>query len=127
MFSRTWKWAGEFRLHNTNIGVPYPLIQESLKNLCDDVVYWIEKDTFPVDEIAARFHFRLVAIHAFPNGNGRHARLLTDALLILLGQSRFTWGRENLTEPSRVRKRYIDALKEADKENIQPLLGFVRS
>ena len=127
MFDKTWKWAGEYRTHNTNIGINYPLIQESLKNLCDDVVYWIENKVFPIDEIAARFHFKLVFIHAFPNGNGRHSRLMTDALLRQLGAPRFTWGSGGLCEQSNVRSKYIESLKEADKENIRPLLDFVRS
>lgn len=127
MFDKTWRWAGEYRTHNTSIGINYPLIQESLKNLCDDVVFWIENKVFPVDEIAARFHSKLVFIHPFPNGNGRHSRLMTDALLKKLGSSRFTWGSKSLNERSSVRAQYIESLKEADKENIQPLLDFVRS
>jgi len=127
MFDKTWKWAGKNRMHNTNIGIDYPLIQESLKNLCDDVDYWIENKVFPIDEVAARFHSKLVFIHAFPNGNGRHARLMTDALLRQLGESRFTWGSKSLSEQSNVRSKYIESLKEADKENIRPLLYFVRS
>lgn len=127
MFDKTWKWAGEYRMHNTNIGMNYPLIQESLKNLCDDVVYWIENKVFPIDEIAARFHCKLSFIHGFPNGNGRHSRLMTDALLRQLEQARFTWGRKSLSEQSNIRSQYIESLKEADQGNIQPLLDFARS
>lgn len=127
MFDKTWKWAGEYRTHNTNIGINHPLIQEALKNLCDDVDYWIENNVFPVDESAARFHFKLVFIHAFPNGNGRHARLMSDALLIQLGEPRFTWGRKSLSEQSNIRSQYIESLKEADRGNAQPLLKFARS
>ena len=85
MFDRTWIWAGDFRRHNTNIGVSFPHIQECLANLLADVAYWVESGTFPLDEIAACFHARLVFIHPFSNGNGRHARLLTDAFLKNMG------------------------------------------
>ena len=98
-----------------------------MKNLCNDSAYWIDHNVFSNDELASRFHFKLVFIHAFPNGNGRHARLLTDALLIQLNSPRFTWGSKSLSEQSSVRSQYIEALKEADRENIEPLLNFVRS
>jgi Fic-DOC domain mobile mystery protein B len=126
MFNDTWGWAGKFRTHATNIGVEYYAIQESLKVLCDDVSYWIKKKEFPIDEIAVRFHHRLVEIHAFPNGNGCHARLMTDALLVQLAVSRFSWGKRNLLLPSETCKEYIKALKQADKGNYTFLLNFVR-
>ncbi len=127
MFDKTWKWAGRFRTHNTNIGIPYPVIQESLKALCDDVTYWVHHKTFPIDEIAARFHHRLVQIHAFPNGNGSHARLMADALLVNNGRSRFIWGRKSLVHASQTRDTYIKALKNADRGDETLLLRFVRS
>lgn len=127
MFDKTWKWAGRFRTCNTNIGVPYPVIQESLKALCDDVVYWIQHKTFSIDEMAVRFHHRLVQIHPFPNGNGRHARLMTDALLVNLGALRFTWGKENLVQQSQTREAYIKALREADRGDYSDLLAFVKT
>lgn len=127
MFYKTWKWAGKFRTHQTNIGVLPIMVQESLKILCEDVLYWTQNTTFPMDETAARFHHRLVAIHAFPNGNGRHSRLITDALLIQLRAPRFSWGKDNLIKTSETRKRYIKALREADQEDYTSLLKFVRS
>lgn len=127
MFDKTWKWAGKFRTYNTNIGLPYPIIQESLKTLQDDAIYWINNKTFPTDEIASRVHHRLVFIHPFPNGNGRLARLIIDGFLVSLGAARFSWGNKSLDEKSLVRTRYIHALQQADGENFQPLLEFVRS
>src|SRR4051812_16596856 len=79
MFSETWKWAGRYRTTEKNIGVPFPEIREPLMALFGDVRYWLEHRAYPTDEIAVRFHHRLVVIHPFPNGNGRHARLLADA------------------------------------------------
>lgn len=127
MFGKVWRWAGEFRLTERNIGVPPHRIASDLRNLLDDARYWIEHATYPPDEIAARFHHRLVLVHPFPNGNGRHARMATDLLLVALGQPRFTWGRANLIDASETRQAYVAALRAADGRDIKPLLEFVRS
>lgn len=127
MFGRVWRWAGEFRLTERNIGVAPHRIGVDLRNLLDDCRYWIEHDTYPLDEIAARFHHRLVSIHPLPNGNGRHARLATDLLLAGLGQPRFSWGRVNLVDAGKTRRAYVAALRAADGHDIQPLLEFVRA
>ncbi len=126
MFDKTWKWAGTFRTSDTNIGICWADINPSLKNLCEDLKCQIKFKSYPIDEIAARFHHRLVSIHCFPNGNGRHARIVTDYLLKLLQQSKFTWGKKELAKATEARKIYIDALKQADRGNYQPLLIFVR-
>lgn len=127
MFGRVWRWAGKFRRTERNVGVDPLRIATDLRQLLDDSRYWIEHATYPPDEICARFHHRLVAIHPFPNGNGRHARLATDLLLVELGQSRFSWGRTNLVSPGETRQAYVTALRAADGRNIQLLLAFVRS
>ena len=130
MFNRTWRWAGVFRKSDKNIGIDWPQISVELKKLCDDVGYWIEHQTYSTDEIAIRFHHRLVLIHSFPNGNGRHARLMTDILLTKLGQSRFSWGihqEQDLYKTTPVRKQYIEALQCADRGDYSKLIRFVRS
>ena len=127
MFDRTWKWAGQFRQSNKNIGVFWEQVVNHLKVLLDDVKFQLENKTYPVDEIAARFHHRLVLIHLFPNGNGRHARLITDVLLFNSGEEKFSWGKVNLVSNSRTRQAYISALRAADKGNYLPLLEFVRT
>ena len=132
MFGETWKWAGDFRKTDTNIGVDWLHIGVELKKLLDDVRYQIEHGTFPADEIAIRFHHRLVAIHAFPNGNGRHARMTADLLVERLGQPRFSWGSHslvngNLTDATPIRQNYIAALQAADARDMAPLLAFARS
>lgn len=127
MFGHVWRWAGQFRQSEKNIGVDAYRVQPELRQLMDDCRYQIEHNTYPPDEIATRFHHRLVAIHPFPNGNGRHARLATDLLLEALGQPRFTWGRENLVDANETRERYVAALKAADKHDYRPLLEFVRT
>ncbi len=127
MFSRVWKWAGTFRQSAKNIGVDAYKIPTDLRHLLDDCRYWIEHGTYELDEIAARFHHRLVLTHPFPNGNGRHARTAADLLLAALGRPRFTWGRANLVNAGDTRDAYIAALHAADNHDIAPLLAFVRS
>lgn len=127
MFGRVWKWAGLRRKSGKNIGVDIHHITIELRNLIDDTRFWIEHGTYAPDEIAARFHHRLVWIHMFPNGNGRHARLAADLLLVYLGQPRFTWGRDNLVDAGETRQAYVEALRAADKHDYGPLLAFVRS
>jgi Fic-DOC domain mobile mystery protein B len=128
MFGDVWKWAGRFRRSDKNIGGPWHQISTGLKNLCDDTRLWNELLEQSPDEIAVRFHHRLVSIHPFPNGNGRHARLMTDLLLEnILKSPRFTWGSEDLTRTAHTRERYIAALKAADEHNYGPLQEFVRT
>jgi fido (protein-threonine AMPylation protein) len=68
-----------------------------------------------------------VVIHPFPNGNGRHARLMTDVLLRRNGVSAFSWGGANLEAAGDARERYLAALRAADAGDFKPLLEFVRS
>lgn len=127
MFDQTWKWAGIYRTTEKNIGAPHFQIRESLSALLGDARYWMKHETFKPDEIAIRFHHRLVFIHPFANGNGRHARLIADVILQRLGLPVFTWGGANIAQMGDFRRIYIDALRAADKNNIQPLLAFARS
>ena len=127
MFGRVWKWAGQHRHTGKNIGADAYRIPVELRQLLDDVRFWINNDTYQPDEIAARFHHKLVWIHIFPNGNGRHARLATDLLLTALDQPRFSWGRDNLVDANETRQAYVDALRAADHHDYGPLLAFVRS
>lgn len=127
MYGDVWKWAGKFRTTPRNIGVEAYQIGPDLRMLLDDVRYWIEHHAFAPDEIAVRFHHRLVFIHPFPNGNGRFSRLAADMLAVRLGQQRFSWGSDNLVAISELRRQYIAALRLADNNDMQPLLAFARS
>lgn len=128
MFGKVWQWAGEFRKTDKNIGVSWMKIPTELRMLLDDVKFWIENSTYAADEIAYRFHHKLVWIHPFPNGNGRHARMMTDLILEeILNKESFTWGSQLLTNPGEPRRKYIEALKKADKQNYTDLATFVRS
>ncbi len=127
MYGNVWRWAGRYRTSGKNIGIDAYRIPTELRQLLDDCRYWIENGTYEPDEIAVRFHHRIVSIHCYPNGNGRHARLAADLLLKSMGQERFSWGRENLVDVEETRERYIAALLAADEHDIGPLLEFVRS
>jgi Fic-DOC domain mobile mystery protein B len=127
MYGDVWTWAGTYRKTEKNIWVDPIRIQTDLQELLDNVTYWIENKTYEPDEIAVRFHHRLVYIHPYPNGNGRHARLAADTLLRENGRDRFSWGSANLRDTGEARKKYIDALRAADRHDYGPLLEFVRS
>lgn len=127
MFDETWRWAGQYRTSGKNIGVDWARIPEEVRRLCEDVRYQREHQAYSQDELAARFHHRLVSIHPFANGNGRHARLMADLLLESLGANAFTWGRGDLNKEGQTRERYLQALKAADRHDYRSLLGFVRS
>lgn len=127
MFGDVWGWAGEFRKTDKNIGVPWYRIAVDLKILMDDVLFWIENNTFSPDEIAIRFKHRIVSIHCFPNGNGRHSRLMADIIISsVYAKKVFTWGNTSQLQHGLIRKEYIDGLISADKGNLSPLIEFAR-
>jgi Fic-DOC domain mobile mystery protein B len=127
MFGDVWSWAGEYRQRETNLGVQPYLIGTEVRALLDNARYWLEHKTYEPDELAVRIHHRLVSIHPFPNGNGRHTRLIADLILERLSCEPFTWGSQNLTAVSELRRTYMAALKAADNHDIGPLLVFARS
>jgi Fic-DOC domain mobile mystery protein B len=127
MLGEVWRWAGRFRTSERNLGIPYYEIPVAVCQLLEDTRTWVEHQTYSPDEIAVRFHHRLVQIHPFPNGNGRHARLMADILVMSFGEKRFSWGSAQLRDAGDVRRRYIDALQAADNHDIRPLIEFARS
>ena len=127
MFNQTWLWAGTFRKSDKSVGIDWTQIAVALKNLLDNTTYQIENKVMPIDEIVVGFHHKLVLIHAFPNGNGRHARLIADALIVSLGGERFSWGgNTSIATPDLTRQNYLSALRTADKGDIAPLMLFAR-
>jgi Fic-DOC domain mobile mystery protein B len=127
MFNRVWRWAGIYRTSERNLGIAHYRIELELRQIIDDVRYWVEHHSFPPDELAVRFHHRLVGVHPFPNGNGRWSRLAADVLIVRLGGPRFTWGRVNLRTGGDVRRAYVGALRAADIHDLGPLIDFARS
>lgn len=127
MFGDVWSWAGSTRKTGKNIGVDPDQIHIQLGGLLRDARYWIEHRSFLADEIAVRLHHGLVAIHPFPNGNGRHARLMADLLIAQLGGEPFSWGGGILRDIGTLRAEYIGALRAADNHDFTPLLVFARS
>jgi Fic-DOC domain mobile mystery protein B len=130
MYNQVWVWAGQYRTTDRNLGVPYWQVRMDMRNLEADANAWLADTSaarYSNDECAIRFGYRLVVIHPFPNGNGRWSRLASDALIVALGGSRFTWGGASLTEPGALRRDYISALQTADTTGeFEPLMAFSR-
>jgi Fic-DOC domain mobile mystery protein B len=128
MFADVWRWAGVYRTHDTNLGGPWHQIPVAVEDLVRDILAQAG-GTWSFDEVAVRFHHRLVSIHLFPNGNGRHARLAADVLVEALGERRFSWGAgAALVAADEARNEYLAALRTADHGgDYQRLLRFARS
>jgi Fic-DOC domain mobile mystery protein B len=127
MFGDVWRWAGSYRVTERNIGVDAWAIRDEIGRLLGDVRYWVEHESHGVDEICVRLHHRFAYIHPFPNGNGRHARLMADILAVALDRPRFTWGRNHPGEPAELRARYLAALRLADDGDVDELVAFART
>jgi Fic-DOC domain mobile mystery protein B len=128
MYGSVWEWAGEFRKTNKNIGVDKWQIGIELRNLLNDTDYWINNKIYSEDEIAIRFKHRIVSIHCFANGNGRHSRLMADIIIEKVSRMKiFTWGTANLIKEGDARIAYLRAVREADSGNYAALLAFARS
>ncbi len=128
MLSDVWSWAGQFRHSEKTIGILWHQVPIRLRQLLDDCKFWIENKTYSDEEIAIRFTHEMVAIHLFPNGNGRHSRLMADIVMKhIFKKPRFTWGHKNLVDKSEVRETYIKALKKADNGNFKDLIAFAQS
>ena len=127
MFGDVWRWAGNFRNSEKNLGVPWTQINIELHKLLDDTKFWITQKSYPPEEVAIRFKHRLVCIHCFPNGNGRHSRLMADLILeALTNQNAFNWSQNQMSQANNTRKKYIAALKIADQGNMDDLLQFAK-
>jgi len=129
MFNRVWRWAGRYRTRETNIGIDPHQITTSVKSLTDDAAIWVQSASMSREVIALRFHHRLVQIHPFVNGNGRHGRIAADLLMNAFGLPRFTWGRNQEVSTAELRSQYLDALRRMDisMEDASDLLQFALS
>jgi Fic-DOC domain mobile mystery protein B len=128
MFGEVWKWAGQYRQHDSNIGVPAHAIRPELRQVYDEARGWLEYKSYQPDELAVRLHYRVVTVHPFPNGNGRHARMLAHLVMVRhFGVEPLQWGGSLLRGADANRKAYLDALVAADRRDFAPLLAFARS
>ena len=128
MYGEVWKWAGAFRESEKNIGIKSYLIPSELKMLLDDALFWVQNGTYSPEELAIRFKHRLVSIHCFSNGNGRHSRLMADLIMEkVFNATFFSWGSTNLVKANETRTEYIKAVKMADKHDLTPLIDFAKS
>lgn len=127
MFGEVWKWAGRYRLHETNIGIAPHLIATEVRKLAADAAAWIDHETYDKEDVVVRFHHRLVQIHPFPNGNGRFGRVSADMLSVALGGATLTWGSKLVLETNELREMYLDALHAADDGDFSKLIEFASS
>lgn len=128
MYGEVWRWAGRFRTSEKNLGVASYKIATELKVLLDDCLFWIENNTFDQVEIAVRFKHKLVSIHSFANGNGRHSRLMADLIMEkVFEKPAFSWGGNSLVKQTDKRNIYIKAVQLGDKNELQPLIEFAQS
>lgn len=128
MFHQVWRWAGRYRTTEKNLGWEVHRLTEGVRNAFDDAQAWTQYSTYPLHEAAVRLHHRLVAIHPWPNGNGRHSRLIADILVTSRDGEVLTWGAgSDLIAAGGVRQRYIEAIRRADAGDFAPLLAFARS
>jgi Fic-DOC domain mobile mystery protein B len=128
MYGEVWKWAGAFRTSEKNIGCKSYLVAIELKQLLDDALFWEANNTYNEEEVAIRFKHRLVSIHCFANGNGRHSRLMSDLIMEkLYNKTFFSWGSTNLVKATETRSNYIKAVKKADQQDVLPLIAFAKS
>jgi Fic-DOC domain mobile mystery protein B len=124
MFGRVWKWAGQYRLRETNIGIAPKDIGPEVRKLIEDVKAWLDHVTYDTMEIVVRFHHRLVQIHPFPNGNGRLGRVAAEMLSVALGGPTLSWGSHLNLGTAELRERYIGALHAADDGDVSRLAEF---
>ena len=123
MFKSVWRWAGTYRATELNIGVPAHSVREEIAKLCQDAAFWsTKKANMPVLERAIRVHHRLTWIHPFRNGNGRHARMISDIYLHAYNHSQPIWSETSLYAPGEIRSQYLKAVREADRGNFKPLI-----
>ena len=128
MFNRVWRWAGCYRDTERNLGWAVPRLTEGVHNALADAQAQLEHAVYLSPEVAVRLHHQLVVIHPWPNGNGRHARLMADIIVAERGGKELTWGAGvDLEVAGNVRQRYIEAVRQADQGNFAPLLVFARS
>jgi Fic-DOC domain mobile mystery protein B len=127
MFNETWQWAGQFRRVDLSIGIDWHKINEEVKKLADDIEYWENDKKSPtIFERSVRIHHRLVKIHPFKNGNGRHARMMSDIFLYSHGHKMPIWPSHELIIRTNIRDKYIGALAKADKNDYGPLEKLTR-
>jgi Fic-DOC domain mobile mystery protein B len=127
MFGEVWAWAGTIRKSNKYIGVDKTQIRAEIRKLIADCNFWIDHTIFNDEEIVIRFSHRLVKIHLFPNGNGRHSRLVADIMISrIFSKSVFSWGHSDLSKNTLIRKEYLAAIYKADNNDLNPLIEFAR-
>ncbi len=124
MFRGIWRGAGKYRTAARDPGWEPHRIGEGMGMFFDDAEGWLRYSTYPVHEVAVRLHHRLVSIHPWSNGNGRHARLIADIVVAAAGEIPLTWGSRSAAGSAR--ERYLETVRAADAGDFGSLIEFAR-
>jgi len=93
---------------------PWPDVRMHVDDWVRDARKLVRTELIDLPEALARLHVRFEQIHPFLDGNGRTGRLLTNLLLV-----RLAFPPALIT--TRVRERYLRALRRADQGDHGPL------
>jgi Fic family protein len=97
----------------------YDKVEGMVQDLCDELTRKIDtvSNTEDIYNLAFDFHFKLVSIHPFADGNGRVSRLMMNFIILYHGQTPAILHKEDRLE-------YINALEES--RNIEIILPIRR-
>nr|BCX00339.1 MAG: hypothetical protein KatS3mg041_0385 [Bacteroidota bacterium] len=129
-FHHLYEWAGKYRRVSVLVGVlepPHPaqvpLLMYQLEKNLELRLPYATRGMEELVEVLAEVHHRLTFIHPFRNGNGRTARLVCDLISLRCGGPPVVlYAREG-----DLRRLYIEALRQADRGNLEPLQGLIRA
>lgn len=127
MFDQVWVWAGTYRSREVNIGnCPPEEISTRLEQVLGNLSYQSENGRSAHD-VCTALHHCIAQIHPFPNGNGRHARLVARLLAQTMGleRSSLTWGSTEYADEDTRKAAYISSLRAADDGDFGPLKSFI--
>jgi Fic-DOC domain mobile mystery protein B len=116
MFGDVWRWAGQLRTTDLNVGSSAYQVPEDLAKLVGDLAYW-QANWPDVLEQSVYLHVRAVKIHPFLNGNGRWSRMLQNVWLMRQGHGLCEWPESLNQIESPARNEYIQCIKRAVNEH----------
>lgn len=126
-FAHLYAWAGQWRTQVPNVGAYLPPPANRVPQLLYEFIDELRHRQSLLGDIPrasavalllAFVHHRLVAIHPFPNGNGRTARLFTNLLAYNYGYQEVVLYQREKEEG---RAQYLQAIRRADEYDLLPL------
>ncbi len=129
-FGHLYDWAGQWRTSTPNVGAYLPpppakipqLMYEFEDELRFRMAHTQAAAPAEVARVLAYAHHRLVFIHPFTNGNGRTARLLTNALAYHFGYAEVILYQR---EAGDSRKKYLQAIQRGDANGLDELAQLI--